>query len=76
MIATAPCYPTCGLRWDMIAYIKSIDGSDDNPASDTPEGWSLMQWINEEIQQRFPGKISIGESMRNNPGLFSKTEAD
>ena len=56
-----------GLRWDMIIYIKSVDGNEGNPENDLPEGWSLMQWINEEIQQRFPGKISIGESMRNNP---------
>jgi 1,4-alpha-glucan branching enzyme len=60
-------YHADGLRWDMIAYIKSIDGNDDNPANDIPEGWNLMQWINEEIQQLFPGKISIGESMKNNP---------
>jgi 1,4-alpha-glucan branching enzyme len=60
-------YHADGLRWDMIAYIKSIDGNPDNPANDIPEGWSLMQWINVEIQKRFPGKISIGESMKNNP---------
>ena len=54
-------YHVDGLRWDMITYIKNIDGNDANPANDIPEGWSLMQWINEEIQQRFPGKISIGE---------------
>ena len=60
-------YHADGLRWDMIVYIKSIDGNDGNPANDIPEGWSLMQWINVEIQQLFPGKISIGESMRNNP---------
>jgi len=60
-------YHADGLRWDMIVYIKSIDGNTDNPANDIPEGWSLMQWINVEIQQLFPGKISIGESMRNNP---------
>jgi 1,4-alpha-glucan branching enzyme len=60
-------YHVDGLRWDMIIYIKSIDGSEGNPANDIPEGWSLMQWINVEIQRLFPGKISIGESMRNNP---------
>ncbi len=58
-----------GLRWDMIIYITSVDGNEGNPENDLPEGWSLMQWINEEIQQRFPGKISIGESMRNNPWI-------
>jgi len=60
-------YHVDGLRWDMIVYIKSVDGNTGNPANDIPEGWSLMQWINVEIQQLFPGKISIGESMRNNP---------
>jgi 1,4-alpha-glucan branching enzyme len=60
-------YHIDGLRWDMIIYIASIDGNQENQANAIPEGWSLMQWINVEIQQLFPGKISIGESMRNNP---------
>jgi 1,4-alpha-glucan branching enzyme len=68
-------YHADGLRWDMIAYIKSIDGSDDDPANDIPDGWSLMQWINEEIRQRFPGKISIGESMKNNPWVIKDVGA-
>ncbi len=68
-------YHADGLRWDMIAYIKSIDGSDENPANDIPEGWSLMQWINMEIQQLFPGKISIGESMKNNPWVTKEVGA-
>ncbi|MFZ1548527.1 MAG: alpha-amylase family glycosyl hydrolase [Candidatus Nitrotoga sp.] len=60
-------YHADGLRWDMTIYIESIDGSGNNPANDIPDGWNLMQWINAEIQQLFPGKISIGESFRNNP---------
>jgi len=60
-------YHADGLRWDMIVFIKSIDGNAGNPANDIPEGWSLMQWINVEIQQRFPGKISIAEGMHKNP---------
>jgi 1,4-alpha-glucan branching enzyme len=68
-------YHADGLRWDMIAYIKSIDGNDDNPNSAIPEGWSLMQWINVEIQKLFPGKISIGESMKNNPWVIKDVGA-
>ncbi len=68
-------YHADGLRWDMIAYIKSIDGNDDDPANAIPEGWSLMQWINVEIQQLFPGKISIGESMKNNPWVIKDVGA-
>jgi 1,4-alpha-glucan branching enzyme len=60
-------YHTDGLRWDMIVYIKNIDGNDENPANDIPDGWSLMQWINVEIQKRFPGKICIAEGMHKNP---------
>jgi 1,4-alpha-glucan branching enzyme len=59
----------------MIIYIKSIDGNEGNPANDIPEGWSLMQWINGEMQQRFSGKISIGESMRNNPWITKEVGA-
>lgn len=60
-------YRADGLRWDMTSYIESIDGSADNSANEIPEGWGLMQWINAEIQRLFPGKISIGESLRKNP---------
>jgi 1,4-alpha-glucan branching enzyme len=55
-----------GLRWDAITYIKNINGNEADPANDIAEGWSLMQWINVEIQKRFPGKISIAEDLKNN----------
>ena len=59
-------YRADGLRWDMIVYIKSIDGNAGNPSNDIPDGWSLMQSINVEIQQRFPKKIIIAEGMHKN----------
>ncbi|MGA7965061.1 MAG: alpha-amylase family glycosyl hydrolase [Gammaproteobacteria bacterium] len=59
-------YHADGLRWDAIPYIRNIEGRDADPPDDIPEGWSLMQWINVEIQQRFPEKISIAEGMHNN----------
>jgi 1,4-alpha-glucan branching enzyme len=59
-------YRVDGLRWDAITYLKNIDGNEGDRANDIPEGWSLMQWINEEIRQRFPGKISIAEDLKNN----------
>lgn len=59
-------YHADGLRWDAVTYIKNIEGNEANPANDIPEGWTLMQWINEEIQKRFPGRISIAEDLKNN----------
>ena len=51
-----------GLRMDGTAYIRQRDIG----GPDIPEGWSLMQWINDEIDAAFPQKISIAEDMRNN----------
>jgi len=68
-------YHADGLRWDAITYIKNIEGNEGNPANDIPEGWGLMQWINEEIQKRFPGKISIAEDLKNNVWVNKDTGA-
>jgi 1,4-alpha-glucan branching enzyme len=59
-------YHADGLRWDSIPYIRNIEGRDGDEPDDLPDGWSMMQWINAEIQRRFPGKISIAEDMHNN----------
>ena len=60
-------YHVDGIRWDATSFIRNINGDDLDIPNDIPEGWSLMQWINEEIQRKFPGKISIAEGMHNNP---------
>ena len=56
-----------GLRWDATAFIRNVNGKDNDPEHDIAEGWSLMQWINEEIKKQHPGKISIAEDIRGNP---------
>jgi 1,4-alpha-glucan branching enzyme len=66
-------YHVDGLRWDGVTYIKNILGSNSSPANDIPEGWSLMQWINDDIRQRFPGRISIAEDMKNNAWVTQST---
>ena len=57
-----------GLRWDATAFIRNKQGGND-AAHDIPEGWSLMQWINEEIDTRHAEAVSIAEDMQNNPAL-------
>ncbi len=29
--------------------------------ADLPDGWTLMRWINEEVNKRYPWKIMIAE---------------
>jgi 1,4-alpha-glucan branching enzyme len=56
-------YQVDGLRTDAIAYIRNVNG-DIKPEEDIPEGWSLMQWINKEVKERYPWKITIAEDLK------------
>lgn len=59
-------YRMDGLRYDMTLYMRTVDGSEHR---DIPEGWSLTQWINREVRNRFPNKIVIAEDLRTNAAL-------
>jgi 1,4-alpha-glucan branching enzyme len=55
-------YHMDGLRFDATVYMRIVNG----PGDDTlDEGWTLMQWINEDIQERYPGKLTIAEDLQN-----------
>jgi 1,4-alpha-glucan branching enzyme len=64
-----------GLRWDATGSIRNVHGSNNDPANDIPDGWSLMQWINNEIRGAQPWKLSIAEDMQQNPWLTKDTGA-
>lgn len=57
-----------GLRMDATIYIRSVRG-DNDPGCELSEGWSLVQWINEEIRAKYPAKISIAEDLQDNAWL-------
>jgi 1,4-alpha-glucan branching enzyme len=61
-------YRVDGLRMDATVYMRTVRGPAD-PGCDLPEGWSLMQQINEEIHTRFPGKVTIAEDLQDNEWL-------
>jgi 1,4-alpha-glucan branching enzyme len=56
-------YHVDGLRWDMTLYIRSVRG-DGDPGAVLPDGWSLAQWINSEVHERFPGRMMIAEDLQ------------
>lgn len=64
-------YHVDGLRTDAISYIRNVNG-DTNPEDDIPEGWSLMQWLNKEVQEKFPWKIMIAEDMNCNDWITKR----
>lgn len=56
-----------GLRFDATLYIRT------SSLGDLPDGWSLMQWMNDEIDARQPGKLAIAEDLQNNEWLTKPT---
>jgi 1,4-alpha-glucan branching enzyme len=62
-------YRVDGLRWDATAYIRDVAGNEDDPATGLPDGWSLMQWVHEEIRARQPWKVTLAEDFRDNAAI-------
>lgn len=58
-------YHVDGLRWDATAYIHNIHGNG-NPNDDLPDGWALMQWVNQEVHTIYPNALMIAEDLRLN----------
>ena len=57
-----------GLRVDATKYMRKVP----ELGIEIPDGWSLMQWINESIDATQPWKITIAEDWENNEWM-SKT---
>ena len=65
-------YHVDGLRFDMTLYIRTVRG--EGQGADLPDGWSLTQWINREVRERFPGRITIAEDLQNNAWLTKEVK--
>jgi 1,4-alpha-glucan branching enzyme len=62
-------YHVDGLRFDSVSNIRMVEGRD------LPDGWTLLQWINNEIRARQPWKITIAEDVQNNDWVTKNTDA-
>ncbi len=55
-----------GLRVDSTIYIRNVNGSNNDPANDLPEGWELLQEINSISKKINPLSIVIAEDIAAN----------
>lgn len=62
-------YRIDGLRWDATAFVRNVKGFNNDPAHDIPEGWSLMQWINEQVKTHGPRALCLAEDIRYNAAI-------
>ncbi len=65
-------YRCDGLRWDSTVNIRNTNNG---VGTDIPDGWSLMQYCNGQIDASVPWKISIAEDLQNNDYLTKTTGA-
>jgi 1,4-alpha-glucan branching enzyme len=68
-------YRLDGLRFDSVVNIRNRDGNNNDPAGDLSDGWSLLQWINNDIRANQPWKITIAEDLQNNEWITKDTGA-
>jgi 1,4-alpha-glucan branching enzyme len=61
-----------GLRFDGTAFIRKIEGMKED-GTDIPEGWTLMQWINDAKNSQQPWKMSIAEDLKDNSWITKPT---
>ena len=61
-----------GLRMDMIPYIRNVN-SDENPNTTLQEGISLLRWINGEIAEKYPWKLTIAEDLHGFDSITDKS---
>ncbi len=61
-------YHVDGLRFDMTFYMRSVDD-----AVEIPDGWTLVQWITDEVRQEFPQALTIAEDLRSNDWITKPT---
>jgi 1,4-alpha-glucan branching enzyme len=61
-----------GLRWDSTVNIRT---QNNGGGGDIGDGWSLMQWINNDVDAAGPGKIQIAEDLQNNGWITRTTGA-
>ncbi len=66
-------YRLDGLRFDSVINIRNRSGNNNDPDSDLPDGWGLLQWINNEVRASQPWKITIAEDLQNNEWITKET---
>ncbi len=62
-----------GLRYDATLFMRNVREHDDE-SSPLPEGWSLVQWINNDIRETHPHKILIAEDLKNKAMVTAPTD--
>jgi 1,4-alpha-glucan branching enzyme len=64
-------YQCDGLRYDATAVIRYLDNENPHNHTELEDGYRLLQKLNGEIRDKFPGKILIAEDLKVDPVVTS-----
>lgn len=62
-----------GLRVDSTIFIRNVKGYNNDPSTDLPEGWHLLQQINTLARKINPAAITIAEDVGGNEYIVKPT---
>lgn len=68
-------YQVDGICWDTTGWRQDFFSNNKNPNDNIPDGWSLMQYLNNEIHSRQPLKFNIARGTRQGGWLTRETGA-
>jgi 1,4-alpha-glucan branching enzyme len=68
-------YRADGLRFDSVVNIRQIIDNSSQYQGDNPQGWELLQWINNDKNSAVPWTITIAEDLQNNDWVTKTTGA-
>ena len=68
-------YRADGLRLDSVVNIRQIIDNNSQNDGDNPQGWQLLQWINNDKNSGVPWTITIAEDLQNNDWVTKPTGA-
>ena len=66
-------YGVDGLRWDATVYVRSCRGNPNDPGDALGDGWTLCQWLNDELRRVRPDFITIAEDLRDDSWVVKDT---
>ncbi len=62
-----------GLRLDSTGFIRTVNGHNNDPSDDIPEGWSILQQITELAKKINPAAFMIAEDLGGNEYITKTT---
>ena len=63
-----------GLRADSVIHLRNIEGKNNDPEHDLPDGWKMLQELNDGAREVSPNALMIAEDLQGNEWITKPTK--